>query len=515
MKGFPMASYRVRFLFLIVLFGGLGVGLSGSASAGEGARNLTLKEAIRMAVEKNLEVRAELYNPAMNEAEIRRNRGIYDPLVVLSSNYQQSTTQSASTVISGASISRQKNFLADAGISQLVPIGGTVGLFFNNLWNRNNADSSRGFLNDYWRSDLTASYSQPLLKNFGRESTELAISVAVNNKTASIDQFENKLIEIVNRVRTAYFTMYSLKENLEAKKTALTLAQKIHEETQGRVRAGVLPAMEILNSEFGVATREKELIDAEKLLQDQMDVVRSLLQIEGEQELNATDPLPRGKYHVEENAAIALALSQRSDLKVQRVNLQTLELQTRVAHNSTLPDLTFNTNVAVTGLERDYGRDMKKLGSGDFPVWAVGLQFSYPLGNREAKNDFIKSKLRAEQARVQLKNLEDIIKNEVRITIRGIRANFLQLDVADRGLAYAEERLRAYIKMSEVGLATTKDVIDIQNDLVAAKTNQIRARAEYTISLGLFWKATGELLEREGITVTGKEADTLYDTSSR
>jgi outer membrane protein TolC len=58
-------------------------------------------------------------------------------------------------------------------------------------------------------------------------------------------------------------------------------------------------------------------------------------------------------------------------------------------------------------------------------------------------------------------------------------------------------------------------VIDIQNDLVAAKTNQIRARAEYTISLGLFWKATGELLEREGITVTGKEADTLYDTSSR
>jgi outer membrane protein TolC len=318
MKGFLMASYRVRFLFLIVLFGGLGVGLSGSASAGEGARNLTLKEAIRMAVEKNLEVRAELYNPAMNEAEIRRNRGIYDPLVALSSNYQQSTTQSASTVISGASISRQKNFLADAGISQLVPIGGTVGLFFNNLWNRNNADSSRGFLNDYWRSDLTASYSQPLLKNFGRESTELAISVAVNNKTASIDQFENKLIEIVNRVRTAYFTLYSLKENLEAKKTALTLAQKIHEETQGRVRAGVLPAMENLNSEFGVATREKELIDAEKLLQDQMDVVRSLLQIEGEQELNATDPLPREKYHVEEHAAIALALSQRSDLKVQR-----------------------------------------------------------------------------------------------------------------------------------------------------------------------------------------------------
>jgi len=105
--------------------------------------------------------------------------------------------------------------------------------------------------------------------------------------------------------------------------------------------------------------------------------------------------------------------------------------------------------------------------------------------------------------------------NEVRSAIRGIRANYLQLDVAERGLAYAEERMRAYIKKNEVGLATTKEVVDVQNDLVAAKTNQIRAQADYTIAIGQFWKATGETLEREGITVTGKEADALYDTNSR
>jgi outer membrane protein len=261
-----MALYRVRMLFLIIPLVGLGVGFSGYAHAGEESVSLTLKQAIKMAVEKNLEVKAELYNPAMNEADIRMNRGIYDPLVTLSSNYQESTTQSSSTVQSGAIISRQKNFLADAGISQLVPIGGTLGLNFTNRWNRNNGDQSRGFLDEFWQSELTASYSQPLLKNFGREATEVGIAVAVNNKSASIDQFKSKLIDVVTRVRTAYFTLYSLKENLEAKKTALTLAQKILEDTKGRVRAGVLPAMEVLNADFGVATREKELIDAEKLL---------------------------------------------------------------------------------------------------------------------------------------------------------------------------------------------------------------------------------------------------------
>lgn len=508
-----MASYRVRVLFYI--FPLLGLGFSGSAHAGDEIVNLTLKQAISMAVEKNLEVRAELYNPAMNEADIRLNRGIYDPFVTLSTSYQQSVTQSASTVVSGASISRQKSLQADAGITQLLPIGGSLGLSYTNLWNRSNADSSRGFLDEYWRSELIASYSQPLLKNFGREATEIGISIAVNNKLASTDLFKNKLIDVVTRVRTAYFTLYSLKENLEAKKAALTLAQKILDDTKGRVRAGVLPAMEILNAEFGVSAREKEQIDTEKLLMDQMDVVRILLQLEGTPVLNPVDPPTREMYTVNENEAVTLALSQRPDVKAQRVNLQTLDLQTRVAHNRIMPDLSFIANAALTGLEKDFGRDMKKVGSAEYPVWEVGLQFSYPIGNRAAKNDFIRSRLSSEQAQVQLKNLEENIRNEIRSAIRGMRANYLQLDVADRGLAYAEERMRAYIRRNEVGLATTKEVIDVQNDLVAAKTNQIQARAEYTISIAQLWKATGELLEREGITVNGKEADALYDANSR
>lgn len=508
-----MASYCVRLLFLIIPL--VGFCFSGDAHADNDAINLTLKQAISMAVEKNLDVKAELYNPAMNEAEIRINRGIYDPLVSLSTSYLHSDTQSASTVLSGASISRQKSFQADAGVNQLLPIGGTLGLSYTNLWNRSNADTSRGFLDDYWESELVASYSQPLLKNFGREATEVGISVAVNNKIASLDQFKAKLIDVVTRVRTAYCTLYSLKENLEAKKTALILAQKILSDTKGQVRAGVLPAMEILNAEFGVATREKERIDAQKLLLDQMDVVRTLLQINENQVVNPIDPPTREKYSVNENDAVTLALAQRPELKAQRMNIQTLDLQTRVAHNNILPDLTFNANAALTGLERDFGRDMNKVGSAEYPIWQVGLQFSYPIGNRAAKNNYIKTKLSSEQAQIQLKSLEDSVRNEVRSTIRGIRDNYLQLDVADRGLAYAEERMRAYIKKNEVGLATTKEVVDVQNDLVNAKANQILAQAQYAIAIGLFWKATGELLDQEGITVTGKEADALYDTSSR
>ena len=60
--------------------------------------SLTLNAAIRMAVEKNLDVRAELYNPAQFEADIHRNRSIYDPLFSIQSSYSDSTTSSITAV---------------------------------------------------------------------------------------------------------------------------------------------------------------------------------------------------------------------------------------------------------------------------------------------------------------------------------------------------------------------------------------------------------------------------------
>lgn len=506
-------SRSIKLFFLILCVSVSNTGRT--VAAGDPPLRLTLKEAIRMAVEKNLEVRAELYNAAIGEADIRKNLGIYDPLLSLYANYQEATTLPVSTFLSGTSLSRQKNLYANAGISQRFPIGGQVGLYFNNTWNRNNSDSSAGFLNDYWQSQLTVSYSQPILKNFGREATELGILVAVNNKNVSIEQFRTKLLDVVSRVRTAYFTLQGLKENLEAKKSALNLALKILEDTKGRVKAGVLPAMEILNAQYGVVSREKERIDAEKDYRDQMDVVRRLLKAEENLELDPVDLPIRDEYAVDEFQAIKRALQDRPEVKAQKIALQTADLQTRVAYNRVMPDLTFNASAALTGLGQDYPRNLDRLGTGKYPIWGVGLQLTYPLGNRDAENDFIKSRLKGEQARLQLANLEDAIKDEVKRAIRGIRARFLQLDVADRRLAYAEERMRAYVKKNEVGLATTKEVVDVENDLVAAKTNQIRARADYAIAIGDFWKATGELLEREGVALTVRDADTLYDVNSR
>ena len=265
---------------------------AGAASAQEGERQLTLKEAIKMAVEKNLDVQAALYTPASAEADIYKYLGIYNPLLSLLANYQDSSTLSSNSfVVGGAAVARQRSTAYNAGVSLLVPTGGTVGAAFDNSWNHQNFA-----LSNYFQSDFTLNFSQPLLKSFGRENTEININVARFSREGALEQFKAKLLDTISQVKSQYYQLYSLRKNLEVKRTSLNLAETILTNTQAQVKAGVLPAMEILNAQFGVATQQKNVIDAERALKDQVDSLRLLLQMQDVTDIVPTDTPSRENY---------------------------------------------------------------------------------------------------------------------------------------------------------------------------------------------------------------------------
>lgn len=485
-------------LGLVLVYSGLF--LSGQASAEP--LNLSLRDAVRQAAERNLDVRTELYNPAIFEAEVRRNSSIYDPLLLLQSQYADS-----SSPISGAGITNDsRSFFLDASLRQLIWTGGTAALVFNNSYLESRSTAP---VRNYWESGLGVTFTQPLLKNAGRDATEVGIRVSRFNKFASLEQFNNRLMNTVAQVRIEYFRLYSLQEQLLVRKVSLELAQKILGDTKARVAAGVLPAMEILNAEFGVTAREKDLIDAEKGVRDQLDVLHQVLQTGRSDDIHISDP-PRGELlTIDEAAAISRALD-RPDIRSQKRLLDATEFQTKVLRTNTKPDLSLVLSGSLAGYDRTYDRNFERLAGFDYPAWSIGLNFTWPFGNNAALNDYRKSKLKTEQVALQIRNLEENATREVKAAIRAVNVGYKQIDVANRGRAYAEERLKAFIRKNEVGLATTKDVLDVENDLALAKNNQIAAQVNYINAITLYWQATGELLDQEGIRVVEGDADRLY-----
>jgi len=480
---------------LCILFGS-----AVSALAQQAPLNLTLKEAIRLSFERNLDLKVELYNPAMAEADIRRSLGIYDPLLSLGASYNRSNSFANTLTFTPRAVDEAS---VSAGVSRLLPTGAVVGVTADSGWVDNSAK--------YYTSGVNLSVSQPLLRDFGRESTELEINVSRYSKEGSIERFRTRLSDTVAQVRNDYFRLYNLREVLAVRKTSLALANRILEETRGRIRAGVLPAFEVLNAEFVASTREREVIDAERAIRDQMDVLRLSLQLEPSVEIVIADEPSRESYSVAEDEALALALANRPELAAQRTIVKIDDLQQRVAKNRTLPDLALNASLGVGGFDRSFTRGLEKTASAEDPSWGVGVQVTYPLGNRVAENDYIRSRLALEQARTQLQSLEAGISKDVKAAIRLVGVSYKQLEVTNRGRAYAEDRLRAFEKRHAVGLATTKDVFDVENDLVTAKGNQIQAVVDYNNAITQLWRVTGEILDRQGIRVSERQADPLYE----
>lgn len=482
-------KHHVFSLLMLIIF------MSGNAFAAEPTRSLSMSEAIATAAEKNLEVRADRYTPAQYEADIRHNQSLYDPVLNLQTSYGADATK-----WSGSSDIDQFNL--NSSITKTFWTGATTALSFSNAYSGTSSS-------DRWQSKLGASITQPILKNSGREATELTITSSRLAKFASLEKLKSNLITTIAQVKNEYYKLHTVREQLQVKKVSLALAQKILSETKTRVAAGVLPAMEILNAEFGAVSREKEVIDAEKAVKDQVDVVKLLLQLDSVSDIQTTDLPTREKLVVSEQNAISKALL-RPDIREQKRNLESSDLQTRVTSNRLRPDLSLIASAGITGDGNSYQKNFETMTTFDHPVWSIGINLSYPFGNNAAENDYRKSRLKSEQLALQIKSLEENAANEVRASLRSVETGYKQLEVADRGRTFAEERLRAFMRKNEVGLATTKDVLDVENDLATAKINQLTAVVAYNNSITNFWKVTGELLEREGITVVEGDSDKLY-----
>jgi len=498
----PMMTNPGRF-FLLPVFTLLATVLFGGNPSAGGEIPISLDTAVRMAIEKNLGLRVETYNPAIAETAVLRARAIYNPRVVAlldhrGENFRLSPDPSP--------VERSRFFDADLSVDRLLGSGGTASASFANLWNRGSAADSSSWSS---RPELSLSLSQPLLSGFGREVTERGITVASDGKESALAGWRFRALAVAASARDAYFSLIKAREDLSTREASLAVARRIHAENEARVRAGVLASIELLDSEFGMAGRERDLLEAEKNVLEQADRLRVLLQYPAPGQLSPETSFPEGRLEGSEADATATALRMRPDLQEAHIARKTLEFQAKVSRNLALPSLAVTGSAGLTGLDTGYGDAVDDLASGKTPFWSVGLSFSYPLGNDAARADLAEAILKARQAEAQVRNLEETIGLEVRTAIRDMETKFKEIDVAKKGVALGEARLASFLKRGKLGLATTKNILEVEADTAAARDALTRARADYQGAVTRFYQSTGELLERHGIRIDDREIETM------
>ena len=476
--------------------------------------SLTLQETIETVLKNNISISVQSYNSKINEQFIFEKEADFDPTVDFEFTVGEETRQSASTLAD--SKTRNLDYDWDFSVSQKFVTGGDYELTMDN--NKNQSSSSRTSLNPIYSSDLALTVTQPLLKDFGIDLNKREIYIAKNDQKISDHQFTEKVIATIAETENIYWDLVFSIEDLKVKETSLQRARDLEKQVKAQVDVGTLAELEILQAKSNVASREERLLNAQNLIDDNGDNLKSILNFSFDSEEGLKEIIPADSPVFEPGAensleeALKTALIHRPDLLAKKMELENRNIEAKYNENQTLPTLDLVGSLGLNGLSGDsstkngsYDSALSEAFSTDFRLWQFGINLSYPLGNRAAKSKLAIKRLEVAQLLLDIKDLEKTIVVEVREAHRQIKTDIKRVQATRVGRKLAEEKLNAEEKKFKVGLSTSFNVLEFQEDLAEEQSNEIKAVIDYNKSLNRLNQVMARTLEAHDIKLFSKE----------
>jgi outer membrane protein len=483
------------------------------------ALELSLDQAIEMALTRNYDIQLRALDSEISFANLNGAFGIYD--ITLSSNFSWDETKQRQYSTFQASESNGQSL---RNVLSKAFQWGTRAQVTHNT-SRDASDSIQTTLNPSYRNSVDFSVEQPLLKDFGSLATERTIMVNRNSTKQSEIDFESQIIATVVDVKSKYLNLVSSYEALKVAEDSLELAKQQLEKNKFQVEIGTLPEIEIIQAEQAVAQRESELLDAQTaILQAQDNLKAAIVMDDWGIVIVPTDELTEPDTNeYEYDKALQAALDNRPEVRSLDISLETNDIQIQYSENQLKPTLNLQASLNLyssggtftpnffgqqppEGLPLSYFETVKDSFGFDNYNWALGAAFTYVFGNEAAEANLAVNKIRKRQNQLQKDKLRYTIAVDVRDAIRELESAEASLEARRKSLLYAERQYEAEKQKFEAGTSTNFEVLNFQNGLVNARNLVILAQIRYNRALIQYDRATGTLLSKNNIEIETTEA---------
>lgn len=462
---------------------------------------LSLDQAITIAVRQNLGLVIERYTRQQSRLGITRSMGIYDLLAT--ADFTHSDTQQAALDVFQANQSRGDD--VNFSFTQRLPTGGDLTLGYGAGRSETPEDPRRPGITESYTSGTRFSFTQPLLRDFGRLINERNILVARFNDRASREEFERQVTLLTQQVINAYLSLVEARQQLEVANESLALARELHGRNRIQVEVGTLAPLELVQSEAAIATRDEDIIRSTSTVGDAADDLRQLLNLPPgplwEAEIEPTTEPQVEPLTLDVEQAIATAYAERPEVRSQEIAVERFELDSIVFRNQMRPNLDLTVRYGTGGFGLEFGDAFDQITGIDFPTWSVSLDFAYPIQNRAARAASAIADIDVDRARTQLEQQRTIVATEVRQAARALDTAVKQIDASRISAEFQVKNLDAERKRYENGMSTSFQITQIQEELTRARSREVSAVINYRRALTEYHRATGRLLEVEGIGI--------------
>jgi outer membrane protein TolC len=486
------------------------------------AKQLTLREAIQVALQNNLQVSIAQQSREVTRSGVQVNQGPFDWNLAASAQIQQLKTASDRPQSVGVpanpytNTATNRNLTAD--VNKLFAWGGTIDVNYSPAYNFNKTVYINALLDvngnpignrtstsaSPYAGSLTATYTQPLLRGFGFQVTTANLVVARKNAESADFTYQLAIINLVSATENQYWDLIFAERNMVNKRSTLELAQKLLKENTIRVEVGTMAPIEVTSAEAQVAQAEQDIIAGEAAVRNAQDALQRALYPNTPQSavLKPTDTPDLGHIQVDETAAVKMALARRVELKGARINQDIAKVQEQAAVNRTLPQL--DAFVAYNGATDTYGTIgpvNSDLVGFKQPGYTVGLRFSVPLQNRAAKGNLSIARANMRSSELNLRDLELSISLGARTAARNVEAAEKGVKAAAKTRYYQERNLEAEHKKFENGMSTNFVVLQVMTNLDNAKSAELNAQITYARAVTALEVAVGNLMEARNFTI--------------
>ena len=455
--------------------------------------SLKIDECRALALENNLDLKSQLFNPIIAEENISEAEAYFEPLFFSNFSFAKTDTPTSLTL----DASQSEYFYNNPGLRIPLRTGGEITL--STPFSRVETDNEFSTLNPSYESDLSLSINQPLLRGGGVRRNTHAIRVARYGSWIARARTKLEVIRVLAAVDRVYWRLFAARQELRVRKQEYDLATAQLASAQRMVRAGQAAEIEILRAEDAAAQRFEAIILAENAARDRERDMKRILNKKGLGMetatiiISATEPNPV-HYQLDTKRLMEYALQNRMELLELELQIASNESLIDYEYNGTLPLLSVNYTYNINGLgpEADDAYDLMLRNR--FADQRVGLVLQIPIGNESAKSRWRRALWQRRQRLASKRQREALIKQEVLNTADQMEANWQRVVASRKSTFLAERTMKAEQRQFELGLQISTEVLDAQARFANAQSAEIRALTEYQIAQVDLAYATGSLL---------------------
>jgi outer membrane protein TolC len=498
-----------------------------------GETKLTLSDVIQKVLDNDKDV--DIVRISSQEAlqNVVGAKGYYDPILGLSAYRLKSVTPVAS-LLGGSANGKltQKELYADPQISGNFPVlGGSYKFDFSSA--RESSDSTFITLNPQFPSSFNLNLTQPLWRGLRFDENRYRLQVARKNVALSNEQLRQQVIASVTQAIQSYWELDFAYANLKVQIEAVRLAERQDQSNRRQVKQGILAPVDVIQTQTQMATFQQNVFTAQESLTRAEDTLKQLILPSRQDQLWNQALIPTTPVNVDVqtpslDAAVTEALQGRPEIAESQVNLDVNRMDARLNREQAKPQINAVATLSSQGLSGHaipfvvspllqqlgltggtlpaifpggYSQSLYNAYRGEFPTVQVGIQMSLPIRNRTAEAQVAVGLAEGRRLKAQRQQVEMAVEADVRNSLQGLAAARLRLESAEAASKFAEEQYLSEQRQFQAGTSSVFLVLQRQNDLTAARSREIRARADVGNSIADVDRATAQTLLIQKITI--------------